>query len=426
MNKTKEVLITSFALFSLFFGAGNLILPPFLGYTSGNDWFIVTIGFAITAVLIPILGILAHAKLQGTMFDFGKKVSSLFSSIYCFLVYLIAISLPAPRTASVTHEIAIAPFFNNSTLLTSTIYFALVFVFVINRSKIIDLIGKFLTPLIGIILISIIFIGLITSPVAVSHTFLEAPIVNGILEGYQTFDAIGAVVVGAVIVISLNLKGNNTYYDRKELISKSGWIAGAGLLVIYAGLILCGSLFQSEFSEDATRIEVLTGLSNFTLGHFGTLLLSVLVALACFTTAVGIVVGTCDYVKVLFNNSQIAYIITAILSCIIGVLVGSYNVGFIIEIALPALMFIYPITIVLILLNVIPEKYASNLVFRVVVLITFIFSIPDFLKFLIPEEKIQSIINIIPLANYSLGWLIPAFISFIFVNFYAFNMKKNI
>lgn len=423
MNKTKEVLVTSFALFSLFFGAGNLILPPFLGYTSGNDWFIVTIGFAITAVLIPILGILAHAKLQGTMYDFGKKVSPLFSSVYCFSVYLIAISLPAPRTASVTHEIAIAPFFDISALLTSTIYFTLVFVFVINRSKILDFIGKFLTPLIGIILLSIIFIGIVTSPVAVSQTFLDVPLVKGVLEGYQTFDAIGAVVVGAVIVISLNIKGNNSYNDKKELIAKSGWIAGAGLLIIYAGLILCGSLFQSKFSIDANRTDVLIGLSKFTLGHIGSMFLSVLVALACFTTAVGIVTGTSDYVKELFKGSQLSYTITAIFGCIIGVLVGSFNVGFIIDIALPALMFIYPITIVLILLNVIPDKYASVSVFRSVVLITFLFSIPDFLKFLIPIDRIRGIIDVIPLANFSLGWLLPSVITFILINLYM--IKSN-
>jgi len=416
MNKTREVLVTAFALFSLFFGAGNLILPPFLGYSSGNDWFIVTIGFAITAVFIPILGILAHAKLQGTMFDFGKKVSPIFSSIYCFAVYIIAISLPAPRTASVTHEMAIAPFFNSSAFLTSTIYFTLVFVFVLNRTKILDLIGKYLTPLIGVILLSIIFIGIVTSPVAVSQTFLEAPIVNGILEGYQTFDAIGAVVVGAVIVISLNLKGHNSYNDKKELIAKSGWIAGGGLLVIYAGLILCGSLFQTEFPKEATRIEVLTGLSTFTLGHIGTLILSVLVALACFTTAVGIVTGTCDYVKGLFKDSQVAYVITAILSCLIGVLVGSFKVGFIIDIALPALMFIYPITIVLILLNLFPDQYASKLVFRLVVFVTILFSIPDFLQFLIAKEKVQFLLDIIPFSNFSLGWVIPAVLTFILIN----------
>ena len=157
MNKTKEILITGFALFSMFFGAGNLILPPFLGVNAGSSWNLVTLGFLITAVIIPILGILAHARLQGTMFDFGKKVSPIFSLIYCLIVYAISIVLPAPRTASVTHEMAIAPFFGTGSLLTSSVYFVLVFLFVINRSKIINLIGKYLTPLIVFILLCIIF-----------------------------------------------------------------------------------------------------------------------------------------------------------------------------------------------------------------------------------------------------------------------------
>ena len=123
MNKTKELLITSFALFSLFFGAGNLLLPPLLGYNAGENWFWVTLGFIITAVAIPIIGIYAHAKLQGTLFDFGKKVSPAFSFIYCILIYIISVAIPSPRTAAATHEIALHPNFGTSPLLTSSIYF---------------------------------------------------------------------------------------------------------------------------------------------------------------------------------------------------------------------------------------------------------------------------------------------------------------
>jgi len=129
MNK-KSTLIVAFALFSLFFGAGNLILPPQLGFKSGELWWLVALGFSLSAVLIPILGILAHAKLQGTLFDFGKKVSPTFSLVYCYLVYAISISLPSPRTASVTHEMAIQPLFDSSSWLTSGVYFLLVFIFV--------------------------------------------------------------------------------------------------------------------------------------------------------------------------------------------------------------------------------------------------------------------------------------------------------
>jgi len=418
MEKTKEVFITGFALFSMFFGAGNLILPPFLGFKSGTDWMWVSIGFAITAVVIPILGILAHARLQGTMYDFGKKVSPSFSLVYCFVVYTISIALPAPRTASVTHEMAILPFFGTSSWLTSIIYFLLVYLFVMNRSKVLNLIGKFLTPLIIIILFMIIGIGFFTTHIELNPSSLKTPVVDGLLEGYQTFDAIGAVVVGGVLIISLNLKGFTGFNEKKKLITKAGIIAGLGLASIYGGLIAIGAFYNAEFANDITRTELLSGLSSITLGSIGTTFLSVLVALACFTTAIGIVTGTADYFKGLFKESKSAYLITAIIACFLGIVMGQFDVHYIINIALPVLMFIYPITIILILLNVLPEKVASKLVFRGVVFITFLFSIPDFLKFLIPIEKLQGIQNIIPLSQYSLGWMLPALVTFIVLNLF--------
>ena len=416
MIKTKEVFITGFALFSMFFGAGNLILPPFLGFKAGSDWILVTVGFVITAVVIPILGILAHARLQGTMYDFGKKVSHRFSLAYCLIVYLISIALPAPRTASVTHEMAIQPFFGTSSLLTSGIYFILVFLFVINRSKVLNLIGKFLTPLIIIILFLIICIGFFTTHTEMNPALSNTPVVNGLLEGYQTFDAIGAVVVGGVLIISLNLRGITGFKEKKGLITKAGIVAGLGLLSIYGGLIAIGAFYNTQFSEDITRTELLTGLSAITLGNFGKAFLSILVVLACFTTAVGIITGTADYFKGIFGESKIAYLITAIIGCLLGVVMGQFDVHYIIDIALPALMFIYPITIVLILLNVLPEKYASKLVFRGVVLVTFLFSIPDFLKYLLPQDSLRNIQAWIPLSEYSLGWLLPALICYVLIN----------
>ncbi|WP_299106221.1 branched-chain amino acid transport system II carrier protein [uncultured Tenacibaculum sp.] len=416
MKFSKEVLITGFALFSMFFGAGNLILPPFLGKNAANSWFWVTLGFFVTAVVIPILGILAHARLQGTMYDFGKKVSPKFSLLYCLIVYAISIALPAPRTASVTYEMAIQPYFSVSSLITSTFYFILVFIFVMNRSKILNLIGKFLTPLIIIILLSIIFIGVFSAPDTMNVTSFKIPFIDGLLEGYQTFDAIGAVVVGGVLVISMNFNKDISFEAKKDHIIKAGIIAGLGLLVIYAGLIYNGALFSTTFSEDANRTQVLTSLSTQTLGSIGTTFLSVLVALACFTTAVGIITGTADYFKGLFNNSQKVYSITAVVGCLLGIIVGQFDVHYIINVALPALMFIYPITIVLILLNIIPEKLASATVFRIVVLVTFLFSIPDFLQFIIDKKHLTGIINMIPLATYHLGWVIPAIISFILAN----------
>ena len=417
MNNRKTILIIGFALFASFFGAGNLILPPQLGFNSGPDWWLVALGFVTSATVIPLLALFGHARLQGTMLDFGKKVSPLFSLVYCLCVYIIAIALPIPRTAAVTHEMAIQPFFNTPSLLTSSLYFGVAFIFIMKRDSILSILGKFLTPLIVLILLAIIAIGLFTAPESMNASVLESPaLIAGLLEGYQTYDALGGILIGGVVIISLNIEGGVSFDDKKAIIAKSGLVAAFGLFIIYAGMIAVGALHNTEFETTITRSELLTGLSLKALGNIGNLFLSVLISLACFTTAVSVIVGTADFFKGLFKESNQAYTITAVISCLVGILVGQMDVHYIIVVALPALMFIYPLTIVLILLNVIPTKYASKLVFRAVVFVTFMFSIPDFLGFLIEAEWLNQLKGILPLANQNLGWVLPAFVTFILVN----------
>jgi len=417
MNKTKETVVTAFALFSLFFGAGNLILPPLLGFNSGNLWWLVALGFCISAVIIPILGIFAHAKLQGTIFDFGKKVSPTFSLIYSLLIYAISVSLPSPRTASVTHEIAIAPFFNIPPIYTSIVYFSLVLVFVLNRSKLLNIIGKFLTPAILIILVAIIGITLFSFDFSFGNLTMENPFTAGILEGYQTFDAIGAIVVGGVIIISINLKNKEASYDDKRtLIRRAGWLAGLGLFLIYGGLIITGALMHGSFESTINRTALLNGISLKTLGNAANVFLSILVSLACFTTAVGIVTGTSDFMKHRLSGSRNAYTLTAVIGCVLGVLMGQFNVDYIIAVAVPALLFVYPITIVLTLLNIVPNTYATPKIFKLVIYSTILFSVPAFLSSLGIDDFSSFFTKWIPLSSYSLGWVFPAIIGFVIGN----------
>ncbi|WP_233890597.1 branched-chain amino acid transport system II carrier protein, partial [Tenacibaculum piscium] len=161
-----------------------------------------------------------------------------------------------------------------------------------------------------------------------------------------------------------------------------------------------------------------------TLGNIGTTFLGVLVGLACFTTAVGLITGTADYIKGICKNSPKAYMATAIFACVVGILVGQFDVKYIINIALPVLMLIYPTTIVLIILNLLTEKYTSGIIFKVVVFITLFFSIPDFLDFIIDKEHLAPIKAFIPLSKEHLGWVLPAIISFILVN--VFQSKNSI
>ncbi len=413
MSDTKRVFLFGFALFAGFFGAGNLILPPFLGFNSGPDWWLVAIGFMITTTVIPLLSLFGHAKLQGTMLDFGKKVSPKFSLIYCIVMFLIIIVLPAPRTAAVTHEMAIAPLFGTSPLLTSCIYFALVLLFALNRSRALSILGKYLTPIIVVMVLTIVVLGLVSPPDLMRLGNLKTPLVDGLLEGYQTYDAIAGIVMGSVIIISLNKEGLKSYSEKKKIIAKSGFIAMFGLFIIYAGLIALGAFYSNSFSEETTRTSLLLGLSKTMIGDIGGTFVSVLVSLACFTTAVAIVVSLADFFKELYNQSEKTYLIVAVICCVVGVVMGSYDVGFIIDIAIPALLFIYPISVSLILLNVLPDKWATPIVFRAVVITAFVFSIPDVLGYFMPKESLKSIVDVIPLAHYSLGWVLPALLAFI-------------
>ena len=356
------------------------------------------------------------------MFDFGKKVSHFFSFVFCFCLVAIAVALPCPRTAAVTHEIAIAPFFGTSALLTSTVYFSLVFIFVINRNRVLQILGKFLTPVIVLILLAIIIIGVMMPIPIMNPSKFERPIISGLIEGYQTYDAMAGLVMGGIVLVSINNSKNLLSFDEKRImIAKSGLIAILGLFIIYAGLIAVGAFYGGTFQEGITRTNLLSGLAAKTLGNVGAAFLSVLVALACFTTAIGIIVSIADFFKAYFSAFKHSYLMTTIICCLVGIGVGQMNVKYIIDIALPVLMFVYPLCIVLILLNVIPEQYASKLVFRWTVAIAFVFSIPDFLGFVINEEELAIVRTSIPLADQNLGWVLPSILAFLLINLFELN-----
>ena len=151
-------------------------------------------------------------------------------------------------------------FFDLPSIFTSVLYFVLVFIFVMNRTRILDIIGKILTPAILLVLLLIIGITLFSADYIFGETVFESPFSHGILEGYQTFDAIGAVVVGGVIIVSINLrKEPGNYEAKKRLIARAGWLAGLGLFLVYAGLIITGALLHSEFDKDISRTALLSG-----------------------------------------------------------------------------------------------------------------------------------------------------------------------
>lgn len=418
MRSNNGTLVTAFALFSLFFGAGNLILPPFLGFEAGEGWPLVSMGFAVSAVAIPIMGIFGHARLQGTMLDFANKVHPYFSLLFCTVVYIISISLPAPRTAAVTYEMAVLPYFSLGSLSFSTIYFGLVFLFVLNRARLLSLIAKYLTPLLLLMLFMIIGVAALGEPAPHEQNLLKNPFAHAVLEGYQTFDALASIVVGAVVIISLKMGNFIDYKNKRRVIMRGGIIAGIALLLIYAGLIYVGSLYAGT-AGIGSRTELLSFISYETLGSGGRILLSALIGVACFTTAVGIVVGTSDFVQGLCMGSRAAYYATAVTGCMLGVAIGQFNADLIIAIAVPTLFFIYPVIITLIVLNVMPRQLITHWVFKMVVLVVILFSIPDFLHS-INMDQLDAFRQSLFLGARGLGWVLPAMITFIVVNLILF------
>ncbi|MGB5941767.1 MAG: branched-chain amino acid transport system II carrier protein [Leeuwenhoekiella sp.] len=420
---TKQTLVVAFAIFSLFFGAGNLVLPPYLGYTNGLDWQLVAVGFAISAVVIPILGIMGHARLQGTMLDFANKVHPVFSLVFCSCVYLVAVSIPVPRTAAMTYEMGVEPYFTLSSLGFSTIYFILVLVFALNRSRLLNIIGKYLTPILFLTLLLLIGVAAFSEvgPGAL-QTRVDDPFSAGFMEGYQTFDAMAAIVVGAVVIISLKLSKSVNIKVNRLVIARGGILAGLALLLVYAGLIYIGHLYSSN-PGITSRTELLAAISGDALGKKGLAMLGILIGVACFTTATGAVTGTADFVKGICNDSQRAYTITAIVACLIGVLVGQFEVDFIIAVAVPALYLIYPVIIVLILLNVLPERFLNHWVFKSVIAVTVLFYLPDFLESL--NVDVSAIKTYLPLAELGFGWMLPSLVAFVVSNAVVALMSRN-
>ena len=410
---SKEVRLVALSFFSLFFGAGNLILPPFLGYKAFDQWLVVAVGFCATAVLIPYLGILAHSKIQGGLYELAQPILKKFSLLYTSIIFIICLLIVVPRTAAVTYELGVAPFTSLSPLLSALIFFGGIPFFALYRRRVLSIIGNYITPLLVTLMVLLIIqsFGRSVAPSTKPTPFGEL-ISSGVIEGYQTFDAIAAVVVGAVLVLSV--KNQFSYLNVKQqskVLKQGGFWAAFALMSIYFGLIYSGASLASASANDYNRSELLIYLSSFLFEGAGTQILGVTVALACFTTAVGIVTGAADFVNEQIAPSRKAYVITIAIACIAGVLLATLGVDEIIRVAYPVLLLIYPLTIVLILLHLLPKHLTGGNVLQIVATTTFLFSIPDAVLGYFESVYLRNFLNIIPLGIFQLGWLFPSLLS---------------
>lgn len=420
MNKSKafDSITIGFALFAMFFGAGNLILPPILGLSSSSSWFYAIVGFAITGVIATFIGILAVVVSGDNFSDVGNRINPIFSTIITFICIIsIGPLIAIPRTAATTFEIGVRELSpGTSPILSSIIFFIITLLLSISSSRVVNIIGKYLTPTLLIILLGLIFKGIfspLNTSLEVNYSNLEA-FTNGFKEGYQTMDLLASFIMAGIIITAIKGKGYTKESDKKLVTIYSGLIAMSALILIYGGLVYLGATSGYELTGTDDRTQLLLHISKGLLGSWGTILLAICVALACLTTAIALTSASADYFSKL-TKGKISYKAFVLIVCIIGGYLAVQGVDTILQVAFPFLAVIYPITVCMAIYVVLfGKKIKTKAPYIVTILITSIIAIMGlFVNLDIQADTFENILNNLPLQAYEIPWLIPSLIGFI-------------
>ena len=364
LNK-KNLILLSFTLFSLFFGAGNLIFPPLLGQQSGSNAVFAFIGFFITAVVLPVLGVITVGKFNG-LTNLAGKVGAKFAFVFTLLIYLsIGPGLGIPRAGSVPFEMAVFPYlpegsnFRLSMAIYTLIFFGIVLILCLEPGKLVKRIGTILTPSLLILILLMFVVFLIKGEKSISAPdakYLSLPLLEGFIDGYQTMDTIAALNFGLVIVLTLNGFGIN---EKKGIIRNTiiaGIIAGTILTVVYLMLTIIGAQTSGIYPDMENGALILRTTMFDLLGGFGAFILASIFTLACLTTCIGLTNSISSYFNSQFK--KVSYTKWVIIITVVSFLICNLGLNMILSISIPILNAIYPVSIVIIILGLC-DKYIS-------------------------------------------------------------------
>lgn len=407
MNKNKDILIIGFALFSMFFGAGNLIFPPYIGISSGSSWLISFLGFILADVGIILLSIIAISKAGSLQNVIGRAGKKLGITLEFLMMLCLGPILVIPRTGATTFEMSILPLAKNfNPVLFSIIFFSITLLLTIKPTKVMDIIGKFLTPILLLSLAFLIVKGIV-SPIGNLEDVNSSDLfITGVTQGYQTMDALGIGGIVALIMTSLVSKG---YTDKNENISlaiKSALIACVGLIVVYGGLTFLGATASSLYDTNISQTALLINITHQLLGSTGTIMLAVVVGFACLTTSIGLTSVTGKFFED-FTNKKLKYEHIVIFICVFSAIVSNFGVDKIIQIAIPILSLIYPVTIVLVVMNIFKKIIPNDMTLKGAAYATLLISLLNVIDSL--GLSIQ-FVHQIPLASLGFNWILPAII----------------
>lgn len=416
--KGQDILALGFMTFALFVGAGNIIFPPIVGLQAGPNVWMAALGFLVTAVGLPVVTVIALAKVGGAMDDLSSPIGKVAGTVLAAVCYLSVGPLFAtPRTATVSFEVGLAPLTGESPLalfLYSLVYFLLVFWVSLYPGRLLDTVGRFLAPL-KIIALAILGIAAFALPVGevgnAEPAYVAAPFSQGFISGYLTMDTLGALVFGIVIVNAIRSRG----IDSPRLITRyaiiAGLIAGVGLALVYISLFRLGSGSHAVAAGAGNGAVVLHAYVQHTFGTMGSAFLAVLISLACLVTAVGLTCACAEYFSRLL---PLSYRMLVVLLAGFSLLVSNLGLTNLIHFSIPVLTAIYPPCIALVALSFCKGFWhVQGRIVAPVMLVALVVGMIDAMKVAGHTEDLPRMLANLPLSEQGLAWLIPALLTLV-------------
>ena len=430
---TKDYIYIASMLFGLFFGAGNLIFPVFMGQMAGNNTWQAILGFLVTGVGLPLLGIVAMgiSKSDG-LYKLASRVHPFYSLFFTSALYLtIGPFFAIPRTATVSFEVGIAPLISQDQIslwlgVFSLLFFLSVLWFSLRPSNILIYVGKVLNPLF-LFFLSILIITAMINPMGdisqfpATGAYQDNSFFQGFIEGYNTMDALASLAFGIIVI---NVIRNLGIEDPKTIALstvKSGILSMSLMAIIYGFLAVIGAQSLGITDISANGGQALAIISNHYFGRGGSLLLAATITVACLKTAVGLITACGETFSLLFKNS-LSYRAYAILFSIISFGIANVGLNNIISFSIPVLMFLYPLAITLILLSIFNELFKGDRrVYQFVTGFTVPAAILDLIGSL-PKDTV-ALLNLgrliewakgsLPFYDIGMGWILPSLLGLI-------------
>ena len=420
--KKKDLLTLGFMMFSIYFGAGNLIFPPALGQAAGDHTLLAMLGFMTTGIGLPLLGITAIALAGGEYVPLLRaKTWPMFATSLLVILYLVIGPLFAmPRTGAVSFEIGIRPFLAEENLglgqfIYTAIFFAASYYLALNPNKIIDRVGKMLTPALLIVL-GILFVQAFHAPLgevfAPTGSYIDAPFAQGFQDGYQTMDLLASIAIGALVANAVRLRGITDSHAIGAACLVSGLITVTLMAIVYGSLAYIGATSASVFGHSENGGQILSGAVGIFFGSAGNLLLAVIIALACLTTCCGITSSAAMFFNKLLKG-RISYERLLLFSILFSFAASNVGLTQIIALAVPFLVVIYPLVIVFVILSLFDRAIGwRKSIYQCAMALTLVFSLIDGLHAAgLSNAAMHAIlVSYIPFYEVMMGWVCPAIV----------------